>query len=356
LPLRGNIGVQAVQADQTSHLHITSSVIPDNTPVLPIQVVDEGAKYTDVLPSLNLALEFPHDMKLRFAAATTVARPRLDELGGGASYDVASDQGTPTIVDGTSYYWKRNGGGNPKLEPWKANNFDLSFEKYFGDNKGYFSAAVYYKDIDTYIFNQSVVEDFTGAPLPAPSSPTDTSTYTRADANRLGISTLKTNGNGGYVQGYELTLSLPFSLFAEPLDGFGIILSGTHNKSSLKINDVETAIPGLSTQILNSTIYYEKYGFSARVSNRYRDDFVGEVQNFDATLALRNVSAESLLDAQIGYAIQEGALKGLSFSISGTNLTDEPFVLTNVGNEPYNFVLYENYGAVYAVAVNYSFQ
>ena len=55
------------------------------------------------------------------------------------SYTVTSDTGTPTIVDGTSYYWTRNGGGNPELEPWKANTFDLSFEKYFGDNKGYFS-------------------------------------------------------------------------------------------------------------------------------------------------------------------------------------------------------------------------
>ena len=356
LPLRGNIGVQAIQADQTSHLHITSAVIPDNTPVLPIQVVEEGAKYTDILPSLNLALELPNDMKLRFAAATTVARPRLDDLGGGASYNVVSDTGAATIVDGVSYFWSRNGGGNPELEPWKSNNFDLSFEKYFGDNKGYFAAAIYYKDIDTYIFNQSVVEDFTGAPLPAPADPSDTSTYTIADANRMGISTLKTNGKGGYVQGFELTLSLPFSLFADPLDGFGIILSGAKNDSSLKINGEETPIPGLSTKILNSTIYYEKYGFSARVSNRYRDEFVGEVQNFDATLALRNVSAESLLDAQIGYEIQEGSLKGLSFSLSGTNLTDEPFVLRTVGSDPYDFVLYENYGAVYAIAVNYSFQ
>jgi outer membrane receptor protein involved in Fe transport len=76
-------------------------------------------------------------MKLRFGAAITVARPRLDELGGGASYNVTSDQSNPTIIDGTPYYWSRNGGGNPKLEPWKANTFDLSFEKYFGDNKGY---------------------------------------------------------------------------------------------------------------------------------------------------------------------------------------------------------------------------
>jgi len=70
---------------------------------------------------------------------------------------------------------------------------------------------------------------------------------------------------------------------------------------------------------------------------------------------LRTVSAESLLDAQIGYEIQQGALKGLSFSLSGTNLTDEPFQLRNVGSEEYDFVLYENYGATYAVAVNYTF-
>ena len=355
LPLRGNIGVQAIQADQLSHLHLTNTPIPAGTQSVPVTIVEEGAKYTDVLPSLNLALEFPHDMKLRFGAAITVARPRLDELGGGASYTVVSDTGATTIVDGTEYWWTRSGGGNPKLKPWKANTYDLSFEKYFGDNKGYFAAAAYYKDLDTYIFNQSAVEDFSDVPLPTV-PPGDTSTYAEADANRLGVSTLKTNGKGGYVRGFELTLSLPFSQFAEALDGFGIILSGTKNSSSLIINGDQTPIPGLSTKIFNSTIYYEKYGFSARVSNRYRDSFVGEVPQFDATLILQTVSAESLLDAQIGYEIQEGSLRGLSFSVSGTNLTDEPFVLSNTGSDPYNFVKYENYGATYAVAVSYSFQ
>ena len=49
--------------------------------------------------------------------------------------------------------WQRNGGGNPKLKPWKANTFDLSFEKYFGENKGYVSVAAYYKKLKTYIVN-----------------------------------------------------------------------------------------------------------------------------------------------------------------------------------------------------------
>jgi iron complex outermembrane receptor protein len=356
LPLRGNIGVQAIQADQLSHLHLANTPIPAGTQVVPVTIVEEGAKYTDVLPSLNLALEFPHDMKLRLGAAISVARPRLDELGGGSNYNVTNDQTNPTVVDGTPYYWTRNGGGNPKLRPWKANNYDLSFEKYFGENRGYVSAAIYYKDLDTYIFNQSTVVDFSGVPLPLPASPTDTSTYNTANANRLGVSTLKTNGEGGYVRGVELTASIPFSLFSDALEGFGFIASGAKNSSSIIINGEQTPIPGLSTKIFNTTLYYERFGFSARVSNRYRDDFVGEVPQFDATLILQNVSSESLLDAQIGYTIEEGTMKGLSFSLSGTNLTDEPFVLSNVGSDPYNFVKYENYGAVYAVAVSYSFQ
>jgi iron complex outermembrane recepter protein len=354
LPLRGNIGVQAVQADQTSDLHLTNSPIPANTATVPITVVTEGDKYTDVLPSMNLALEFEHDMKLRFAAATTVARPRLDEMGGGASYEVTSDTGGATIVDGVPYYWKRNGGGNPKLRPWKANTFDLSFEKYFG-NKGYFSAALYYKDLKTYIFNASQVENFEGVPLPVV-APGDPTTYTLADANRLGVSTLKSNGSGGYIQGVELTASIPFSLFSDALDGFGFIVSAAKNESSVKINDEEVDVPGLSKEVINSTLYFEKYGFSIRVSNRYRDDFLGEVQNFDATLQFNNVSAESLIDAQIGYAVQNGPLKGLSFSLSGTNLTDEPFQLSNIDTDPYHLIKYQEFGATYALAVSYVFE
>jgi iron complex outermembrane receptor protein len=354
IPLTGNIGVQTVTADQESLLHLTSTVIPPNTATLPITVVTEGDKYTDVLPSMNLAFEFPNELKWRIGAATTVARPRMDELGGGASYTVTSDQGAPPNYQGTQYFWSRSGGGNPKLKPWKANAFDMSLEKYFG-NRAYLSAAIYYKDLKTYIINESTIEDFSGVPLP-PVPPGDPSTYTLADANRMGVSTLKSNGSGGYVKGVELTASVPFSLFADALDGFGFIVSAAKNSSSIIVNKKETPIPGLSTKVINSTLYYEKYGFSARVSNRYRDDFLGEVPLFDNTLDFKNVSSESLIDAQIGYTFGSGALKGASISLSGTNLTDEPFVLNNLDTTPYNLIKYQEYGAVYALAVSYVFQ
>jgi iron complex outermembrane receptor protein len=292
---------------------------------------------------------------LRFGAAITVARPRMDDLAGGAGYTVVPDSATPENVDGQLLYWRRTGGGNPELKPWKANTFDLSLEKYFGD-QAYVSLAVYYKNLTTYIFNSSVLASFEGVLLPGQDSPDDPVTgFDEADANRLGVVTTKVNGSGGYIRGAELTFSMPLSIFSQTLDGFGFIVSGAMNDSQIDINGVETAVPGLSDEVINSTLYFEKAGFSARVSNRYRGDFIGEVPEFDSSLTLKNVGAESLLDAQVGYEFQEGMMKGLSVSVSGTNLTDEPFVLNNVDDPTYNVIKYQEYGAVYSLAVTYKF-
>ncbi|HLA72933.1 MAG TPA: TonB-dependent receptor [Steroidobacteraceae bacterium] len=348
LPLRGNIGVQSVTADQNA---LVGYVNGDTTGVAVLDVTyrNEGAKYTDILPSMNLALELPHDQKLRIGAATTVARPRMDEMGGGNGYSVTPDTGTPTQgPNGELLYWNRNGGGNPELKPWKANTFDLSWEKYFNENQGYFALAAYYKKLTTYIVNESFLFDFTGFELPI-------GDYTQADTNRFGVATHKINGSGGYIKGVEATLSLPFSTFTQSLNGLGLIVSAAKNESSIKINGADSEIPGLSKTVINTTLYFEKAGFSARVSNRKRGEFIGEVPQFDATLQLNTVAAESIFDAQIGYEFSDGPMEGLSVSLQGTNLTDEPFQLTQVGTPSRDLIKYQTYGANYSVALTYKF-
>jgi iron complex outermembrane receptor protein len=348
LPLRGNIGVQAVQADQDALVGYVNGDT-NGVAVLDVTYRHEGDKYTDILPSLNLALELPHDQKVRLGAAVTVARPRMDEMGGGNGYSVTPDTGTPTQgPNGVLLYWQRNGGGNPQLRPWKANTYDLSWEKYFGDNQGYVSVAAYYKDLKTYIVQESFLFDFTGFELPI-------GAYTQADANRFGVATHRVNGSGGYIKGIEATVSLPFGQFADALDGFGLIVSGAKNKSSIAINGMATEIPGLSKTVINSTVYYERAGFSARVSNRKRGKFIGEVPAFDATLQLNTVAEESILDAQVGYEFRDGPMGGLSINLQGTNLTDEPFALTQVGAPDDQVIKYQKYGAIYSLALTYKF-
>ncbi|MBC8025450.1 MAG: TonB-dependent receptor [Steroidobacteraceae bacterium] len=348
LPLRGNIGVQSITADQSSLLGFVNGDTA-GVPVLDVTYRNEGAKYTDILPSLNLALELPHDQKIRVGAAITTARPRMDEMGGGQGYNVTSDSGTPLQgPDGQLLYWTRSSGGNPELKPWKANTFDLSWEKYFGENQGYVSLAAYYKKLTTYVVTETFLFDFTGFELP-------TGDYDLADANRLGAASQRVNGSGGYIKGIEATVSLPFSTISDALDGFGIIVSGAKNSSEIEINDTPIDVPGLSKTVVNSTLYFEKAGFSARVSNRSRGKFLGEVLNFDATFRFNNVSAESLLDAQIGYEFRDGPMEGLSINLQGTNLTDEPFQLSQLETPERDMVLYQKYGANYSLALTYRF-
>ncbi len=348
--LTGNIGVQAQKADQSSDINFVLGINPTTKAVV-YTTANRGAKYTDVLPSLNLNFALKEDLQLRFAAAVTVARPRMDEMAGGANLSVTGDTGVPPTYHGQPYYWSQNGGGNPQLRPWKASAYDLSLEKYFG-RKGYVSAAIYYKNLTDYIFNASKITDFTGVALPID----PTQTYVKASANRIGVSTVKTNGHGGYIEGLEVTASLPGDVLWQALDGFGLIVSGAWNRSAVNpTGNGNEPVPGLSSKVINSTLYFEKHGFSARVSNRFRGSFVGEVPLFDSSLSKQTVKSESLVDAQVGYAFEEGHFKGLSLNVSGTNLTDAPFALYQVGANPFDLVKYEKYGAVYAVTATYKF-
>lgn len=338
IPVTGNVGFQSVHANQSAtSAYIQTSGAP--------RYVTDGTSYTDNLPSLNLNFDVAKDLKVRFGAGTVIVRPRMDQLSAGSSYDVATNTSAGYIFNGKVYGWKADG-GNSKLKPWKSNSYDLSVEKYFG-RRGYVSAALFYKDLTSYIFRQTVLKDFTGVPLKDYCNATN---CTLADANRAGFVSTDINGSGGHISGLELSASVPFEVVTPMLDGFGLIVSASFNNSSINPEGTgEVALPGLSKKVINSTIYYEKAGFSARVSNRYRGDFVGEVPDYTNSLQTRNVRAESILDAQLGYTFQDGPAKGLNLNLSASNITNEPFFMYKGAN----VVREEKYGATYMFGISY---
>ncbi|TQU31601.1 TonB-dependent receptor, partial [Xanthomonas perforans] len=126
--VRGNIGVQLQSADQSSQANYWDASQPAGSEVRPI---DDGKTYRDWLPSLNLAFQFPYEQTLRFAMAKQVARPRVDQLRASLEFGVDTSTGRP----GAS-------GGNPMLDPWRANALDISYEKYFAD-RAYVAAAFF---------------------------------------------------------------------------------------------------------------------------------------------------------------------------------------------------------------------
>ena len=333
--MKGNVGVQVQHTDQSSASVYTGGPGGVLTPV------NIGKTYTDVLPSLNLAFDLGNDQTLRFAAAKQLARARIDQMR--ASFDFH--------IDDTTRMPSANG-GNPKLDPWKANAFDVSYEKYFG-KKAYVAAAAFYKNLTSYIYSQTKPFDF------SPYTAGATSPAGYAPVSNIGAYTSEYNGQGGTLKGIELSVSLPLDLVSKSLDGFGVVASTTYTDSSITIPSATFAagtnipLPGLSKNVTNLTAYYEKNGFSSRISQRRRSDYVGEIGNFAGDRNLRYVVGEKVVDLQIGYAFSQGMYSGLSLLLQVNNLTDQAYrTYQTTQDHPLE---YQKYGRTFLAGASYKF-
>lgn len=334
VPVRGNLGVQAVRADQDSHgFMVVQGNAADAVPF-------EGeAEYTDYLPSLNLQFLLPADHTLRLGLGRQMARPRIDQMR-------ANNNTSLEFTGPNQGLWTRNG-GNPELEPWIANAADVSWEKYFG-GRGYVSLAYFYKDLRTYVYDQVTPFDATGLPIPEG--------YMGPPPEPVGIYTRPANGEGGNVKGWEFSVSIPFDLFTPALEGFGFVGNYSDTDSSIKRqgpDGPDEPIAGLSKRVRNIAIYYENHGFQARVSQRKRSDFLGEIQGFGADRALVYIDGESVIDLQTGYTFSTGPMEGVSVLLQVNNVTNEPYRQYFPGNGMTQ--RYEEYGRQYLLGVTYRF-
>jgi iron complex outermembrane recepter protein len=318
-PIRGNIGIQAVNTKQSADGWEYRGN-NDNVDFNLLFRRTGSASYSDFLPSLNLVAELDKDLIVRLGGGTSTARPEINDLRAGTS--------TPTldIKPGPNQgFWSTAYAGNPQLKPWKAHTMDLSVEKYLG-KRSYVSFAAFRKNLVSYITYSESPRDNSGVPLPADAP-------AGIVVQRFGPVFQPRNGSGGRVEGYELAASLDAGLLMPMLDGFGIVASASKLNSSIKDQKVDqnsgrviaessTSINGLSGLSNNVTVYYEKYGFSARVSQRYRSAFTATTRDIFFRPATKSQGSDKVIDMQLGYGFEDGALKGLSVLLQVNNLTD----------------------------------
>ncbi len=347
-PLKGSIGVQVVHSKQSS----TGSFSRFANGAVTVVPTSGGDSYTDILPSAALSLEIGNNTFIKMGASQTMVRARLDQLRINSEFGInVSNLGSQ---DPANSVFSSNG-GNIALRPYKADNIDLSFERYFAKS-GYISVSGYFKNLRNYVnANDSFVFDFADA----------LSTLSPADRARVGTTqglvSGPTNNGKGDLMGVETTLSLPFSNLTDSLDGFGFFGSASYTDSNIKLRNTRTGnvnaitLPGLSKWVANAEVYFEKAGFQSKVSYRYRSGFLGEVAGLSANPDFRKAKSEGILDAQIGYEFQPGsALAGLSVLLQAKNLTDRPFV-TYANNDPRQVIDYQRYGRDYYIGLSYKF-
>jgi len=359
-PVRGNVGVQIVQQDQSS----TGMVINGTEPGQPIvpTMRNAGEVYTDVLPSANVIWEIGKGFRLRFAASKTMARPRMDEMRANVtpSFDGLVCSSGPGCQPGQEVHPWSASGGNPLLKPWRATAFDVSAEWYVNATT-YFAIAGFYKDLDTYIYQRTGLFDFSGVPIPS----TGSSIPAGVIISPIGQMTLPENGNGGTIKGVEFSGALNFGTLWHPLDGLGLQGSLSLTDSDLNPSDSgdEVRIPGLSGTVYNITGYFERGGFQFRASYRYRSSFKGEVVQLFATRGQTEILADRQVDAQIGYTFEHGPMKGFGILLQVTNLTDSPYRTrlglddggTHTADGTTLLETYEKYGRQWLLGFNYRF-
>lgn len=345
--MTGNVGVQYVNTDQQATGY--GSYTGPDLYVLATPV-SGGDTYDKVLPSMNLNFRLAEDHMLRFAASKTISRPRMDDMRPNTTVSFSFNDAQilePSDVNNSPW---SGGSGNPELRPLEANQYDLSYEWYFAAD-GMFGATLFYKDLVNWHREGETVIDFTPYYIPGYHQSANT-----GEAPKLfeGIVTNREDGLTGEVSGVELQASLPFHLFSDVLDGFGILASATFNDGEL---DDDSDVPGLSDEIYQLTAYYERGGFEFRISGRKRSEYLTETRGISLSLVDTRSQGAELWDAQIGYDFSESgieSLQGLTVTLQAQNLTDEDTVQFNE-DDPRQITQYQSFGANYLLGLNYKF-
>jgi iron complex outermembrane receptor protein len=307
-----NIGARVMRTELTIDQNAASNPDPTfwgtdswNGVLKDFTTLNFDRKYTDVLPSMNVVLNVTDGTKVRFSAAKVVARQDLFQLGRGFETNFTRD-------DITNLFRFTNGSsGNPELEPYRAKQFDVSYEYYFG-SQGLLAVTPFYKKVDSFItvVTQSIcVMDQAGG--------------------RPGPVQIPINGKGGSIKGVEFGAQHAFSW------GGGFNVNYTYSDSeSPTFNDVDRNLPidGVAEHSFNTQLYYQHRGFEARVSYTWRDEsfdgnfgFADQVFDDDdnATSLTRTYGIWNRdygqFDAQLGYQFSER----LGVTLEAINITEE---------------------------------
>ena len=285
--------------------------------------------YTNVLPSINAKYEFSDKLIGRAAYYAAVVRPAFGDMA--PFVEINDDRDAATI-------------GNPDLDPYTADNFDLSLE-FYPTELSVLSVGVFYKDIQDAIFGAQF--DVGDVPASVDLSRIPSTYFDGTDGEIEEIDTF-INVDDSEIFGVEFNYVQSLADLNPALDGF--LVSG-----NLTVTDSEATLPegrtirflDQSDLIWNFAIGYDKGPWDLRVSTNFRgnhldDELIGE--GLDRTRDDR-----LLVEASAKYDVNDN----LQIYLEGKNLTDEPEYYY-FGDES-RLMQYDEFGTSWIFGARYTF-
>ncbi|WP_371194072.1 TonB-dependent receptor [Glaciecola sp. SC05] len=286
-----NIGLRLVDTEQTSNGNTVANRFQPTEQITPVSITSD---YTRYLPSFNLKYDVTDELVMRAAYSTTLTRPNLSSLAPSETVN-GIDEGGGT---GST--------GNPNLEPFTADNFDLGLEWYFAE-ESLLSANLFYKDIGGLIDTTSF---------------TETRSFPRqADGVIVSAPIVFTsfeNGVSAEIKGLELSYQQPIAA------NFGVIVNYTYADSSADFGaegDVRTTgLPGLSRSSYNASIYFDNGALDARLSYAWRERYLAD---FTDDFGIPRFTDDfGQLDFSANYSVNDN----LQLQLQILNITNEQVI------------------------------
>ena len=261
----GEIGVKLINTRLTVKQNLTGAT--RNYGDTNLDTGDQVTKrdYIDVLPSVNLTYDVTPNLRLRAAYSKTMIPLDLGNYGGGLTIATSDSQGpTPTnpaaAPVGVRQVTSASSSGNPYLDPWRSDNYDIAAEYYLG-NATLFSIGAFRLDISSFVTTAT----------------TNTGRFPDQDGviRRTVPVTQPTQGSGGSLQGIEAGMKIAFSDFLSGgfFSNFGLDANYTYSDSEQETRDLSgerLPFTDNSKHQINVIGWYQDDNFQVRVAWNHR--------------------------------------------------------------------------------------
>lgn len=289
--------------------------------------------YNDVLPSINLAYDLRQDLVLRAAASKVISRPSYGDIASPGGLQLYSQEYVDDrrLIGGADQQGWFGQGSNKTLEPYKANQFDVSLEWYL-KRGSVLGAGLFRKNVSN--FSVPVVRDI----------------VMTVDGQSVTVQNFSTTAGGrnGVSQGIELYGQHTLE------SGLGVQFNYTYNKTNqaaITLADGkvigQSPLVGSAKNQGNLTVFYSNDQYMLRASYNRRGQVVGGLVNGLNTYT----QPYSQVDLNASYNLS----KELSLSASVLNLTKQES-RTHLGNDTQDRFFSNSYaGRVAYVGLTYKY-
>lgn len=269
-----------------------------------LQLMHTEREYSDTLPSINVAYDISDNLKLRVAYAQTMTPLDLEQWGGAFDPNFTFDGDSTSATFQQFIAVSASESGNPNLDPWRAENFDISLKYYFGE-ASLFNIGAFLIDVES--FAEGAEEQ-------------------RALPDQDGIirRTVPVNtilqGEGADLKGIELAIKFALSDVTDNtfFSYFGADINYTYSPSD-KGKDLAGNNLGFvenSEDVYNIVAWFQSQRWQARLGYNYRSERVLLGTDNEAAL-IQDETA--YLDASVSYDITNE----ITLFVNGSNITDE---------------------------------